>query len=191
MLIAVRHAPPLVTGVCAGWADIAVEAVEPSARRAHEAVLAVAEPVQIVASPTARTSELARELSRLFGVPLRFDERLRELHFGSWEGRAWSELDQSDAVQAWMKKWRTARPPGGETVGELEERVRRCLAEMPSEPTLIVTHAGVIRAALVIGGQLSWEEAMGRAVPYLTAVVLGTRDRWRKCSQSCAGRRFG
>jgi alpha-ribazole phosphatase len=173
VLIAVRHAPPLVSGMCAGHADIPVEPPEPAARRVCEA-LSGYDLARIVASPTARANELARELSRRLGAPLRLDDRLRELHFGSWEGRAWSEIEQNEglALSAWMKQWRTARPPGGESVDELEQRVRCCVEELAAAPTLLVTHAGVIRAGLVITVRLSWPEAMRRAVAYLEPVVL-------------------
>lgn len=173
VLIAVRHAPPLVSGICAGHAEIAVEPPEPAAERVC-AALAGRAPERIVSSPTARASELARELARRLGAPLRCDERLRELHFGSWEGRTWSELEQNEpaALAAWMRDWQGARPPGGESAAELEHRVRRCLDELPAVPTLLVTHAGVIRAARVVVARLSWTEAMARAVPYLEPVVL-------------------
>jgi alpha-ribazole phosphatase len=178
--IFVRHAPPLVAGFCAGHADVKVEAVAPAAdavvRALRERDLRVA---RVFSSPTARCRDLAVELSARLEVPLVFDARLMELNFGAWEGRLWDEIVQSDPAgfERWARDFVTEAPPGGERVAELERRVAEWQAEIGrSDPVLsclAVTHAGVIRAALVLSGRSAWTRVMDEPVPYLEPVVLG------------------
>lgn len=94
----------------------------------------------------------------------RLDPNWREMDFGSWEGRAWNALPRSE-LDAWAADFMYARPHGGETVAKLLFRVRRGLARYRSLPgrTLIITHAGPIRAALVAtgAGPLAWQRSIG------------------------------
>ncbi|PTY08132.1 alpha-ribazole phosphatase [Opitutaceae bacterium EW11] len=103
-------------------------------------------PETIWSSPASRCVRLAERLGK--GRKVSTDPRLAELHFGEWEGRPWEEL-RGPAVDAWMNDpWR-ARPPGGETVPEMLERVRAFrdhLLDRPEKHVVLVTHAGVIRA---------------------------------------------
>jgi alpha-ribazole phosphatase len=178
--IFVRHAPQLVLGVCAGRIDVAVEAARPAAELVlgalDKAGLRVA---RLVSSPTARCSELAAELALRLEITHALDPRLMELDFGSWEGRAWDEIVETDPThfERWARDFRAEAPPGGERVAELESRVGEWLAEVSAEdPTmscLAVTHAGVIRAARVLSGKAGWERAMEEPVPYLVPLVLG------------------
>lgn len=41
---------------------------------------------RIVSSPLRRCADFARDLARRHGLPLDIDARLREIHFGDWEG---------------------------------------------------------------------------------------------------------
>src|SRR5438132_1605088 len=46
----------------------------------------------IVASDLSRARETAEIVAAAHGKPVRTDRRLRELHFGSWEGLTYSEI---------------------------------------------------------------------------------------------------
>jgi alpha-ribazole phosphatase len=169
-VILVRHAPPLVNGLCAGRADVEVEAAAPAAeivvRALDQAALRFA---RLVSSPTARCRDLAAELAVRLDVPLTFDARLMELDFGAWEGRLWDEIVQSDreCFERWARDFCTEAPPGGERVAELEARVGQWLGGSSVEDCLVVTHAGVIRAVRVLIGRCDWQRAMKEPVPYL------------------------
>ena len=174
--IFVRHAPPLASGVCAGRANVEVEAASPAAELVTRALDQAEQRVaRLVSSPTARCRDLAVELALRLGVPLAFDPRLRELDFGSWEGRAWDEILQSDRerFERWARDFHDEAPPGGERVVELEARVGEWLAAVGAEDWLAVTHAGVIRAARVVSGRSDWSQAMAEPVPYLVPLVFG------------------
>jgi alpha-ribazole phosphatase len=178
--IFVRHAPPLVSGLCAGRVDVQVEAVKPAAdavvRALGERGLRAA---RVFSSPTARCRDLAVELACRLELPLVFDTRLMELDFGEWEGRTWDEIGRSDRAtfDRWARDYLSEAPPGGERVAELERRVEEWLAEIgrdvPALSCLAVTHAGVIRAARVLSGRSDWKRVMEKPVPYLEPLVLG------------------
>jgi alpha-ribazole phosphatase len=177
--IFVRHAPPLVTGFCAGRADIDVEEVAPAAdavvRALRERDHRVA---RVFSSPTARCRDLAVEVASRLEAPVVFDTRLMELNFGEWEGRTWDEIVQSDRARfdRWARDYHGEAPPGGERVAELEGRVAEWLAEMgrsdPALSCLAVTHAGVIRAVRVLSECTDWKRVMEDPVPYLEPLRL-------------------
>jgi alpha-ribazole phosphatase len=105
-------------------------------------------PAEIWTSPAKRCRRLADYLAERFILSVRVDERLAEMSFGEWEGKAWESLT-GEAVSAWMRNPWTARPPGGETAEELVARVAEVRSEFlarSQERVVIVTHAGVIRA---------------------------------------------
>ena len=177
--IFVRHAPPLVKGLCAGHADVEVEAVSPAAdavvRALRERDLRVA---RLFSSPTARCRDLAVDLAARLELPLVFDTRLMELDFGRWEGRPWDEIAHGEraAFDRWARDFVAEAPPGGERVAELERRVEEWLTETgradPGQSCLAVTHAGVIRAARVLSGRCDWTRAMEEPVPFLEPLIL-------------------
>jgi alpha-ribazole phosphatase len=102
-------------------------------------------PLIVWTSPAERCRRLATRLAG--GAPVRVDERLRELDFGVWEGRRWTEFRGPDS-EAWaLDPWRL-RPPGGESGEEFLIRVAAVRGEWLERPLprlAIVTHAGVVR----------------------------------------------
>jgi alpha-ribazole phosphatase len=110
----------------------------------------------VLSSPLARCLRLAELLARARGLELTVDTRLRELDFGSWEGRRWDDLPRAE-IDLWAADLTGARPHGGESVAMLAERAGAALAAAP-DGALVVTHMGVIRAALARAGQTgAWE----------------------------------
>ena len=102
--------------------------------------------MRVVTSPLARCIETAR----LLGAPeAPSDPRLMEMHWGDWEGRVLSELREElgAAMRENEARGWEFRPANGETPREVWSRVRGWLAEV-AEPTLAITHRGVIRAVL-------------------------------------------
>jgi alpha-ribazole phosphatase len=170
-----RHAPTRGSGVCYGQSDVAVtlEPIE-AARVIHEswAEQAAGETPEIWTSPWARTRPVREELARRFGGVCRVDVRLSELSFGTWEGRAFSEIERNDAArfEHWMRAYEVEAPPGGETAAQLRARVAAWLEERRASraPVLAISHAGVIRMAWAITARLAYSEVAGRPVPQLS-----------------------
>lgn len=169
-LILVRHPPPSAhdAGRCYGRLNIAAPPLPATAARAL--VTASGRIARVVASPSGRCRLPALALARRLRVPLRLDPGWRELDFGSWEGRPWDAVPRP-GLDAWAADLMHARPHGGESVAMLRARVRRALARLPRcGTTLVVTHAGPIRAAVAI--TRPDPAAWSRAVPFLTPIRL-------------------
>lgn len=118
----------------------------------------------ILCSPLLRCAEVARQLAAFWRQgPPRQDARLAELSFGAWENQPWSAIDRG-ALTRWAEDIAHFRAPGGESFTELTARVADALREL-SVPHVIVTHAGVVRAALHAAG-MPIAEAARVPVPY-------------------------
>lgn len=108
----------------------------------------------IWSSDLRRAQETAAPIARHFGMDYMTSPCFREMNFGLWEGLAWKEVERQypDDAQAWIKHFPRHRPSQGESFAELQARATRQL-ELLGESvnpgcTLVVTHAGFIRAAV-------------------------------------------
>jgi alpha-ribazole phosphatase len=112
----------------------------------------------LVASPRGRAEAPARRIAAERAVPLRIDADWAELDFGAWDGREIAQMqagpDTAAAYAAFYASADAAAPPGGESWSALMERVARALDRVLAAPaasaTLIITHAGPMRAALAL-----------------------------------------
>jgi alpha-ribazole phosphatase len=140
-----RHPPPAIApGVCYGATDVALAGPVDA-----DAFVDLPPFHQLVSSPLARCAILATRLAQARGLAPAFDDRLREMDFGAWEGKAWDAIPRLE-LDAWAADFLHARPHGGESVAMLAARVSAALRDhrRQSGDSLIVTHAGVVRAAL-------------------------------------------
>lgn len=174
-LIAIRHAKASAEGVCYGRSDVEVELAPEAAARILSSSTML-DSVDIVwSSSSARCRELAAAWAKKRELPHVVDDRLLELDFGRWEGRAWSAIhaEEPEALALWGERWRDLAPPGGESLASLEARVGEWMSSLDGEGThLLFAHAGVVRALRVLGGESSWEQAMASSIPHLEAIDI-------------------
>ena len=151
-LILVRHTrPAIAAGVCYGVTDLDLA---PTFDEEAAGVLAALPPAdRLVSSPLRRCRLLAERIGAVRGLAPVIDERLRELDFGTWEGMPWSGIPRPE-LDAWAADFLHARPHGGESVHMLSERVGAAIGDYRRSGAshLVVTHAGVIKAALAHDG---------------------------------------
>lgn len=150
-VVMLRHTTPRVApGTCYGRTDLDV--ADSFEQEVEQVLGALPDFTAIVSSPLQRCRKLADRVAAQAGLTVQIETRLIEMDFGHWEGTAWTAIPRAE-LDMWANDFHDARPHGGETVGELKARVDAALAEIWSSavPTLIVTHAGVIRAALAQG----------------------------------------
>ena len=108
--------------------------------------------LDFVASPLGRTRETMELLRGGLGIGLPdvvCDDRIKELSFGAWEGRTWTDLKRSEPAAVATRKrdcWRFV-PPGGESYAMLLHRVIPWLAAL-KEDSVVVAHGGVARVLL-------------------------------------------
>lgn len=112
--------------------------------------------MRVVTSPLSRCVETAA----LLGVPQAPREpRIAEMHWGAWQGETLAalRLRLGPAMEENEARGLDFRPEGGESPREVLARVQGWLAELAreGEPTLAVTHRGVIR--VVLAAALGWD----------------------------------
>ena len=113
----------------------------------------------LYSSPLRRCAEFAQDLSGQLSLPVKTDERLKEIGFGDWEGRTPDEIRRDDPRRL-ENFWRdpiSNRPEGAETLASFQARVAAAWAEIGAahagQRVLIVGHAGITRMilSLVLG----------------------------------------
>jgi alpha-ribazole phosphatase len=153
-IVLLRHAEPEedAHGRCYGTLDVGLSP-EGHAHAVRLAAELAAPPLDAVyTSPRRRAVDTAVPIASAHGLEPIVDERLRELDFGELEGRTYDEIAESrpELYDAWMTAPTSVRFPGGESYVDLRERAVAACDEIRSRhvAALVVTHGGVVRAAL-------------------------------------------
>ncbi len=100
----------------------------------------------VYSSPLSRALDTARAIARRSGTDLRTDPRLREMDLGEWEGMLSSRIAElyPQLFRQWREDPRPIRPPGGESIRELHDRVVAVVEEIvrrhPGRTICLVTH---------------------------------------------------
>jgi probable phosphoglycerate mutase len=107
----------------------------------------------IQSSPRERCLETAEQISLALGIPVEREPALDELDCGAWTGQKFSSLEHDADWRAWNELRAIARPPGGESMRDVQRRILRHLESAARRgfagPVVMVTHAELIRAALL------------------------------------------
>lgn len=133
--------------------------------------------IDYVASPLSRASETMRIVRRELGLDpeaFRRDDRLKEQHYGHWEGKLWSELptlDPQGFAAHNRDKWGW-QPTGGESYAMLSARIAGWLTSMEAD-AVVVAHGAVSRVlrGLVLG--LDGPSVTSLEIPQDKFMVLG------------------
>ena len=145
-LTLIRHAPSAATRRSAFPLD------EPPDARGLDEARGLASRLGRFDAAWSGPARRARQTAEALGLDPTVAPELDECDFGTWRGRTLAELHAEDpaAVAAWMED-PAAAPHGGESLLALLERVGGWLSARvgDGERVVAVTHAGVIRAAVV------------------------------------------
>jgi probable phosphoglycerate mutase len=158
-LVLIRHGPTEwnASGRVQGHTDIPLS-MEGRARVRAWRVPAELAPFERWASPLLRARETA-EILAPDGVPIRFDARLKEMHWGDWEGETLATLRAryGEAMIRNESRGLDFRAPGAESPRDVRMRVIAWCAERASagRPALAVAHKGVLR--VVMAAALDWD----------------------------------
>jgi broad specificity phosphatase PhoE len=150
-----------------GQTDVPLNDLGREQARAAAPLLAGLRPDAIVASDLSRAADTAAALAALTGLPVRTDPRLRERHFGQWQG-----LDLTEAAERFpdeFARWRAGAPDPGaeiETLDDLGKRVGAAFQDaadaVPGGTVVLTTHGGGARQGC--GHLLGWEHAVLRTL---------------------------
>jgi broad specificity phosphatase PhoE len=108
--------------------------------------------LRLYTSDLQRAAQTAHPLAELWGIPVVKKADLREISFGSWEGKRWSEVRASGPNITAMESSPELGAPGGETFACFRTRIllalKRTIADSSGYTSAIVTHLGVMRVIL-------------------------------------------
>lgn len=178
----IRHtAVKEAQGLCYGHSEI--DLAETFATESRQIVDQCPEIFDVVfSSPLQRCTQLAGQLP---AREVQTDDRLKEVHFGTWERKTWNDIPRTE-LDPWMDDFVDVAPPGGESLRQLYTRVNDLLNELrglPHQRVALVTHAGVVRCvwAALLGIPLQNIFKIQVSYGQIQAFELGPEpafDRW-------------
>lgn len=130
--------------------------LSPTGRRQAEALACWARGESfdaVYSSPLARAKETAAPIAGALGLELVFDDRLRELNAGVFQGLRKDELNAAHpaALAGWRSQDPDFRIPGGESRRDLMIRGQAAFEEIRSRPhrrAIVVSHGGLLAGML-------------------------------------------
>jgi broad specificity phosphatase PhoE len=159
-LYLLRHGPTAASlrGAPLGHLDLPVEPGGEARWPQVKAALAGFGLERVLTSDLARARLHAQDL----GLPCRILPGLREQAFGLWEGVPWDDIPEA---RAFLDDPVRAAPPGGESFEACAARAVAALepALEPGRATLVLAHAGSLRAILAHHLGLPTERALDLA----------------------------
>jgi alpha-ribazole phosphatase len=169
LVIFLRHPRPGVdSGICYGRLDLDIHE---DGHGQIERAVELAPPARLLlASPALRCRKLAEAIARRHRLEIRFDERLWEMNMGDWEGLPWKDIPRH-LSDPWLADPFNLACPNGESFRQVQERVTQALAEHDEE-TIVVCHAGPIRAVQMAWTGLTFSEAFASVPPYAEPIEI-------------------
>ncbi|WP_229402428.1 histidine phosphatase family protein [Micromonospora okii] len=142
-----------------GQTDVSLNDLGRQQAAAAAPLLAALRPDAIVTSDLSRAADTAAALAALTGLPVRVDARLRERHFGLWQGLALTEVAERHPDE--YARWRAGDPDPGsgiESLDDLGKRIGTALQdaadEAPGGTVVVATHGAGARQGC--GHLLGW-----------------------------------
>ncbi|MFR9648952.1 MAG: alpha-ribazole phosphatase family protein [Rikenellaceae bacterium] len=175
MIYLLRHTTPdIEPGICYGFSDIGLleSSCEAELTAAVERVKELSFS-EIYSSPLKRCRLLAHRVAQ--GGEITFDDRAKEMNFGEWEGVTWDDIFLTPQGKAWFDNFTSTPTPSGESFEDLMVRVRSLFTDIESieGDVLVVTHSGVIRAAMVVLGRATSGEVFDMQIEYGELIACG------------------
>jgi glucosyl-3-phosphoglycerate phosphatase len=130
--------------------------------------IAARKPDVIVASDLRRAQQTAQPLATLTGLPVHLDQRLRERHFGQWQGLLMAEV--TERFPEAHARWQHGNPVGACDMEELEDLAKRAAAGLqdaadraPGGTVVVATHGGTGKygVAALLGWPLPVTRTLG------------------------------
>jgi alpha-ribazole phosphatase/probable phosphoglycerate mutase len=151
-LILIRHATTDMTGTLCGHSNPPLNETGIAQARALSEQLRSWKIRRLYSSDLQRTVQTAQPMAELWQIPIVERSAFREVSFGDWEGRRWSEVRDAIPDIAAMESAPGPCAPGGEAFAYFRDRVLSALKETADECSgnlaAVVTHLGVMRVIL-------------------------------------------
>ncbi|TCO08047.1 alpha-ribazole phosphatase [Natronoflexus pectinivorans] len=169
-LTLIRHIKTVAPeGLCYGQTDIELPAGYEKVHAKITEKLKDSKFDVIFSSPLQRCKLLAEAISKN-RQPIVFDDRLKELNFGEWEQKMWSDIESSAMAKLFFEDYINVAPPGGESFHEMVHRVKLFYDEINREyhgqKILVVSHGGPIRIFIKLIRNIEIKEVFDTRVDY-------------------------
>jgi broad specificity phosphatase PhoE len=145
------------SGIWQGQLDIPLSDKGREQALTASAALTAYKPSVIVSSDLQRAADTAGSLASRLGLEVRYDQRLREIHAGLWQGMTAGDVAEQFPVEqaALVAGEDIRRGVHGESLGQVAERTRAAVGELltdlgPGECAVMATH-GVAGRTVVAG----------------------------------------
>lgn len=181
-LILVRHGETVhnVNRITQGWSDSDLS------ERGREQVLRLAQrlrelkPTALYSSPLGRAMSTAQAIADATGLEIVPLDDLREMNYGRWEGRAFTDIrvEDEDIYRRWITE-EDCPCPGGESHADVRNRLQRAFERVNSERAVLVAHGTAIRIGATALLNLPLMSAMRFAQDNAAMNVFAQRgDHW-------------
>jgi len=166
-ILFIRHAATDMAGTFCGHSDPPVNA---QGRQQIESIVACLSDTAwdaVYSSDLRRAVATAEPLARASHCHVVTAPGLREIHFGSWEGLTWAQIEERDAVyaQRWIDSFPFLDAPMGESFAIFERRV---LDEVEGMRVVLRTYLGCTE-------QESWERTKTYCSTFFCGGMLTSR----------------
>jgi broad specificity phosphatase PhoE len=170
-----------------GQTDVELDEIGHAEARAAAERLARQEPDTLLSSDLRRAVQTVRYLADATGLPVAYDARLRERHFGAWQGLTDQEL--AEQYPAEYERWRSGdrggvvAALGMESLEDLEKRATAAFLDAaqanPGGRTVITAHGGTAKYG--VAALLGWPVEVSRAIgPLANCHWIELRDSPRR-----------
>lgn len=116
----------------------------------------------VFSSPMSRCRKLARYC---LDADIQLKDSLKEINFGDWEMKPWTEIDMS----VWKNDWINNAPPNGESFAQMYERVSAFFDKLKDEDyqqVCIFAHGGIIACAQAYFDGIEMHKAFDNRADY-------------------------
>ncbi|MDQ7780963.1 MAG: histidine phosphatase family protein [Planctomycetota bacterium] len=141
-------------GKYGGWTDIPLNGRGRRQAMALRRRLRSVRPDAVYSSDLRRSMETAALALPKMAGRIRKSRLLRELRFGEWEGLTYKEISRrcKRLYARWLRDPASCAPPGGETLLQLQRRIRAFMKKLGSgrrdRRVAVFSHGGPIRMIL-------------------------------------------
>jgi glucosyl-3-phosphoglycerate phosphatase len=160
------------SGIWQGQLDTVLSDKGREQARTAAAALSAYTPSVIVSSDLQRAADTARSLASRVGLQVRYDDRLREIHAGLWQGMTAGDVaeqfPEENAALAAGEDIR--RGIHGESLKQVAKRTRAAVDELladvaPGDCAVVVTHGvsgrAIVASMVGLDQHLAWQSIAG------------------------------
>ncbi len=132
---------------------------------------------RIITSPQLRAKQTAQIVAKSLNLPLKVDERLREISYGVLEGKKHEEVKNWEPYLKWLEDPVKYPLEGVDDFDDLRKRLESFIKDLKGEDILAVTHGGIIRAFLCLLGGFGFSHMWRFSVGNVSLTLIEIKEK--------------